>query len=893
MKLFVSLILTSALSLSLYSQNTTLEGVVSDSLNNPIELANVMAFYKKDSTVASFGITDGAGRYRLILPQGEVYTLKSSFIGYTTWESEVNAKGNKMTQNLVLKHTSKLLNEVEIKYEFPITVSGDTIIYKTDQFTTGKERKLGDVLKALPGFEIDDNGDIKVQGKKVDKVLVEGKEFFDGDSKMATQNIPADAVDKIQLLRNYSDVSPMGGLGNDDRLAINVQLSEDKKNMWFGDVEASGGPQERYLVHPNLFYYSPKTNINMIGDANNIGEQAFTLRDYFRFSGGIRRVGRKSGSSINVSSDEMGISLMQNDMAKNIDSKLGALNLNYQPNKKWRLSAYGIASGVKTLMNTTSNRTYIRSQGNTVENTESTMSQENGSALIKTSATYTPNYKTHLEYGAFLKTSSISELDTRTSDFGQVINNIQEQDEKNPFSIDQNIAGYFTLNDKNILSVETSYGYKKQVPEYVLNTGLSPLQSILPLTASNAYNISQDKMITTNALQAEVNHYLILNKTNHISFSAGINNSKQQLDTELLQTLDNGSSASVDAGSLDNDVSYQYEDYYAGVHYKTKLGKLTLSPGVNMHYYNVSDRQLGSENTLTKQLVMPDLFAKYVFGSSKNMTFNYGLNAQFTDIQNVASRGMMRNYNSWFTGNRNMENILYHEINLNYFNFNMFNHTNLFLMANYQKRYNDIIESISYSNTDRITSPQNVPVWNDQLMANVSFEKKFVKMKVKVSSNLNYRKFQNEVEQQINDNSSFGQEYELSAESKFSNAPNFEIGFKKGWNKYNTNNIEQEYTTNTPYIDVEIPFLKSFTLIADYEYNNFQNADRTTVSNYDFMNVALYYEKEDSPWVFKLSANNVLETPSIRRDGFSANMVSTYTYQVMPRYAMLSVKYSL
>ena len=127
-----------------------------------------------------------------------------------------------VSQHIVLKESSTLLNAVEIKYEFPITVSGDTIIYKTDEFTNGKERKLGDVLGALPGFEVDDNGDIKVQGKKVDKVLVEGKEFFDGDSKMATQNIPADAVNKIQLLRNYSDVAPMGGLGNDESMAINV-----------------------------------------------------------------------------------------------------------------------------------------------------------------------------------------------------------------------------------------------------------------------------------------------------------------------------------------------------------------------------------------------------------------------------------------------------------------------------------------------------------------------------------------------------------------------------------------------------------------------------------------------------------------------------------------------
>jgi hypothetical protein len=401
-----------------------LEGIVTDTLNNPVELANVMAFYQKDSSVASFGITDRAGRYRLVVPQGEVYTLKSSFVGYKTFELIVNAHEAKINQNIILKGSSTMLNDVEVRYEFPITISGDTISYKTDEFTTGTERKLGDVLEALPGFEIDDNGDIKVQGKRVDKVLVDGKEFFDGNSKMATENIPADAVDRIQLLRNYSDISPLRGLSNDQSLAINVTLAADKKNLWFGDVEVAGGPDQRYLAHPNLFYYSPKTNVNIIGDANNIGKQAFTLQDYFRFSGGIRRIGSRSGSSINISSDELGISLMQNMMAKNIESNLGAINLNYQPSKKWRFSAYGIASGIETTTSNISNRTYVRSQENTVENTTSSLIQQNTSGLLKLSSAYTPSHKVHLEYGAFLKASSITETDNRSSDFGVRKNNL-------------------------------------------------------------------------------------------------------------------------------------------------------------------------------------------------------------------------------------------------------------------------------------------------------------------------------------------------------------------------------------------------------------------------------------------------------------------------------------
>ena len=120
---------------------------------------------------------------------------------------------------------SELLDKVELVYEMPVTVRGDTIVYNADSFTNGDERKLGDVMKKLPGVEVNEEGEIEVEGKTVSKVMVEGKDFFDGDSKLATKNIPADAVDKVEVLRNYNEVDQMRGLGNDqDNIAINIKL---------------------------------------------------------------------------------------------------------------------------------------------------------------------------------------------------------------------------------------------------------------------------------------------------------------------------------------------------------------------------------------------------------------------------------------------------------------------------------------------------------------------------------------------------------------------------------------------------------------------------------------------------------------------------------------------
>src|SRR5690606_4638141 len=240
------------------------------------------------------------------------------------------------------------LDEIQLTYEMPVTIKGDTLTYNADSFNKGTERKLEDVLKNLPGVEVNADGEIEIEGKKVGKVMVDGKNFFDGDSKLATKNIPASAIDKVQVLKNYAEVGQLSSVTNNmDNIAINIKLKEGKSNFWFGDITAGGGVSENnalYLAQPKLFYYSPKYSVNIIGDLNNIGEVAFTRRDYFNFSGGFRAPSRNSGTSLNLGSNNLGFLLLQNNRAKDINTKFGAANFSYSPNKKLDLSGFAILS---------------------------------------------------------------------------------------------------------------------------------------------------------------------------------------------------------------------------------------------------------------------------------------------------------------------------------------------------------------------------------------------------------------------------------------------------------------------------------------------------------------------------------------------------------------------
>ena len=322
---------------SLFAQKIVLKGTVKDSLTNALSYANVIAKPKDVSKNLQFAITDEEGYYKLFFSKGDTVTVSISYLGFKKKEYLFKAKEN-TTKNFILQASEEQLDEIVI--EMPVTVKGDTTTFKIEKFITGEERKLKNVLKKLPGVEVDKKGNVTVQGKKVTTMLVDNKKFFGGNSKLAVENIPADAVGNIEVIDNYNEVAFLKGLSDSDELAMNIQLKEDKKRFIFGDVEAGKGNQEFYKTHANLFYYSPKTNLNFIGNLNNFGEKTFTFEDYMSFSGGINAI---FSGTFNFKGGEFAQFLENQDVLASTQ-KFGALNISKTATEKLDVSGYLIFS---------------------------------------------------------------------------------------------------------------------------------------------------------------------------------------------------------------------------------------------------------------------------------------------------------------------------------------------------------------------------------------------------------------------------------------------------------------------------------------------------------------------------------------------------------------------
>ena len=254
-----------------FSQSS-LSGSIKDQSGYPIMGANVIAVNNETSVLDGFGISNENGYFSINLKNGTEFNIKITFIGFKPIEFNTTLSDDTV-KDFVLEEQSEALDAVEIVYEMPVEIRGDTIVYSADAFNTGTEKKLADVLKNLPGVEVNEDGRIEVEGQEVRKIQIEGKDFFDGDTKLASQNLPAKAVGKIEVLRNFTEVGQLSGVqNNEDNFAINIRLREGKDKFWFGEILAGTGPDDIHLVAPKIFYYAPNFNFSVIANSNDIGQ---------------------------------------------------------------------------------------------------------------------------------------------------------------------------------------------------------------------------------------------------------------------------------------------------------------------------------------------------------------------------------------------------------------------------------------------------------------------------------------------------------------------------------------------------------------------------------------------------------------------------------------------
>ncbi|WP_429384901.1 outer membrane beta-barrel protein [Mucilaginibacter sp. UYCu711] len=263
----------------------TITGLVRDSVHNYVMPSATLAIYKvKDNELVSYQLSNVYGKYQFkLMPVGVPLRIVVTHVGYMSAKTEFIISSK--TKAIVLKtinmdRIDQSLKEVVISAaQAPMQMRGDTLEFNASAFKLDTTAVVEDLLRKLPGVTIWNDGMITVNGKTISKLLVDGKEFFASDNRIALQNIPKSSVQKVQVYQNKEDPDPIT-----PKTEMNIVLKKNKKDGFFGKFGLGGGTQDHYAADGMITYFSPKTQVAVVGAHNNVNKSAYDLASLMSFN---------------------------------------------------------------------------------------------------------------------------------------------------------------------------------------------------------------------------------------------------------------------------------------------------------------------------------------------------------------------------------------------------------------------------------------------------------------------------------------------------------------------------------------------------------------------------------------------------------------------------------
>jgi hypothetical protein len=299
LKKLMTILLSTGFALPVFSQQITqtkqlyngmIKGTIIDtSLNLKLKDASVLILNSKDSIIRQFTRTQQNGSFLMSGLQGGGYFLYVSYPGYADYSEKFildSSRNNKDFNMIGMILKASLLKEVIIKGTVStIKIKGDTTEYNAKAYKLSPNAKVEDLLKRLPGIQVDKDGKISAQGQNINKVLVDGEEFFGDDPTLVTKNLRADMVDKVQLFDKKSDQATLTGMndGKTDK-TLNIKLKEDKKNGYFGKADVGIGTNGYYQGQLMFNAFQGKQRFSVYGLMGNDGKTSLNWQDNAKYA---------------------------------------------------------------------------------------------------------------------------------------------------------------------------------------------------------------------------------------------------------------------------------------------------------------------------------------------------------------------------------------------------------------------------------------------------------------------------------------------------------------------------------------------------------------------------------------------------------------------------------
>ncbi|PXY44946.1 outer membrane beta-barrel protein [Flavobacterium hydrophilum] len=908
-KILVTIAILFLFSFSSFSQKTNLSGVLTnESEKTPIYNSVVALLTPKDSILYKFTRSDKEGKFSMKNIKAGNYILMTTHSQYADYlDSIILEEGEKNLGTIPLISKMKLLKEIIIKTG-SIRVKGDTTSYRASDFKVDANANVEELLKKLPGIQVDKNGTIKAMGETVEKVLVDGEEFFGDDPGMAVKNLRADAVKEVQVFNKKSDQAEFTGIDDGEtKKTINLKLKEDKKKGYFGKIDAANQPfsdaDSRYNINSMVSSFKGKRKLSAFLLNGNTGQDGLSWQDNDKF-GGRDDISMNMDDDGNVSYEWTG---GNNDEEPYVDTQNGFIkntNAGLQYSNKWNdKQTLNLSPKYNKQIYTNNNIRNTQTQVGETQLNENTSTVSNvNRGNFKLNATYDVKLDS---LNSIKFTAKTNFYDTKSDEFSNgtttgngVLKNKQQKT-------------FITNSDKQSLLANILFRHKFKKPRRTFSINGS--WNMLDTNSDNFLKSFNDSYIEGEfSSKDEIKQNKIGEKTNqnlglNITYTEPLNkNFALQFGYQITHNTGksnyltyNYSDVTGEYDLIDNSLSNQFRQTITThrpnlkLSYNAKKINYSFGSGFGFTSFDLQDQTLNKQYERHYTNFFPTANFSYKYKSNSNLRFNYeGATRQPTIDQLQPLRNNQDFFNQ-FLGNPDLKQSFTNRISIFHNTYSILTESQFYQNITFTTTSNLISynKDIDPESAKTITTPINT---NGNFSGNFyfgyGFKVKKLDLYVNLNPSLNYNKSVLSINNKINDtknlNSGFRvylskfkeKKYEFSLSNNFSN----------NRNTTSQNDEVKSFNTNELNLDIGVYFWEKWKLSTDYSlYTRQKTVDFQTNLTNQLWNARLQRTFKNDEFTAYIMVRDILnQNIGIRRYVYE-NVIGEEQNDRLKRYAMV------
>lgn len=855
-----------------------ISGKLQDTEQKPLSFASVVILHEQDSSMITFGLTDVNGNYQLDVKEKGDYLIQFSFLGYQTTYKKINTdwKNRKIELPIYqLKTAAVDLDEVEISAErIPMKMKDDTLVYDAAAFKTKDGEAVEKLLEKLPGVEVDEQGNVTAQGKTVTKVLVNGKEFFGSNPKMATQNLDAEAVKSVEVLDKKSEEAEFTGVddGSEEK-TINITLKEEYNKGYFGRVSGAVGTEETYKGSASINYFDEKNQLSLIGGGNNLNELNFSFSEYSDFQGG------------NIS--DFNSSAIGYNLGDGINSSLSAgLNWNRTINKKLKVTAnYFYVNNTNELIKTINSSNFTPTETfETAEVIDNEKQNIGHSSDIRLE--WNPDSMNRIDYRMGFSLSD-NEADNKSyTEYTSESSGVRETSTLNKFE-ENSFKAYSDLSYNRRLKKKG----RSLLFKHLFRLGEQEEENLIDNQIFNSdlyqfQNFSQQQQ--QNRLSLKYTEPIIDKWYANFTYSYD-----QEYETPERNFFDlqNGRSFN---DSLSGAFSRDIDEHKGNFSIQRSTKKSVWEMGSALSQIHLKTSETDSDF----RFLYPYLTVRFRLKGSQNLRMGYRTSTNLPNLNQLITITNNINPNQLYVGNNQLRPEYAHNFNINYFFFDPLSSSSYYIGLRAADVQDKIVNRTRVnSDLRREITPQNTDSYQS-LTSYFGISKKFKKWNLQYrfngsSSFSRYEAFLNDELSQVASESYWvGGRIGRDKDEKWDLDFGFEYTFNKQEYELNSN-FNQRFDQVRWYASGELQILENLLLNADYSIRNYANAFFSEARQLHFIDLSLRQSLMNDKWAITFIVHDLLnENVGIRRSG-DLNSLRDEEYNSRAQYFMLQISTKL